>query len=102
MFFLRQWRQYRKLTLEQLAEKVGTSKSYVSEIERGVVRYNQDTLESLAAALNCSPADLLSRDPTAPQDENAEIFDLWEHKLDVEGRKDVLDFARWKTRDRRT
>lgn len=31
-----------------------------------------------------------------PEVDSAEIVDLWSRKLDERGRKEVLDFARWK------
>lgn len=74
-FYLREWRKHRQLTQEQLADRIGTSKGYLSDLERGVRRYNQDLLEALADALNCGPADLLMRDPSI-QDA---IWSIWEH-----------------------
>lgn len=73
-FYLREWRKYRGLTQDQLAERVGTSKGYVSDLERGVRRYNQDLLELLPDALRCDPADLLMRDPSKEDS----IWSLWE------------------------
>lgn len=65
--FFRQWRQHRGYSLERVAEIAGFgSPGYLSDLEKGKRRYNQDILEALAIALQCSPADLLMRDPTAP------------------------------------
>jgi len=61
--FIREWRKYRGLTLEQLAERVDLSHGALSQLERGVINYTQPTLEALASALNCEPADLLTGDP---------------------------------------
>ena len=46
-------------------------------MERGVRRYNQDILESLAEALNCDPADFLVRNPNDPTG----IWSLWDKAL---------------------
>ena len=73
-WFLREWRKHRHLTQDQLASRLETSKSWISELETGKRRWNQDVLELLADALNCEPADLIMRDPTAP---NA-IWSIWE------------------------
>jgi transcriptional regulator with XRE-family HTH domain len=73
-FFLKEWRAYRDLTQQQLAERLGTSKGYVSDLERGKRRYNQDVLERLAEELRCEPADLLMRDPTDPSG----IWSIWD------------------------
>jgi transcriptional regulator with XRE-family HTH domain len=72
--FIRAWRKHRSKTLEQLAEMVGTTHATLSRIERGKLPYNQGQLEALAEALNCAPADLIMRDPTAPD----AIWSIWE------------------------
>lgn len=71
--FIREWRKYRDLTQEQLAERIGWDRSHLSKIETGKETYHQAVLEALADELSCEPADLLARDPNAPE---AEIIDL--------------------------
>lgn len=66
-FYLREWRKHRGYTLERLAEMVGMSVGYLSDLEKGKRRYNQDFLEVVAEALRCEPADLIMRDPSDPQ-----------------------------------
>lgn len=61
--FLREWRKYRQLTQERLAERVGVTPGTISQLENGQISYTQPTLEALAAALSCEPGDILSRDP---------------------------------------
>lgn len=61
--FIRAWREYRKLSQEQMAGRVEMSRENYSRIENGKVPYNQDILEMAAVALNCSTSDLLERDP---------------------------------------
>jgi len=72
-WFLRQWRKHRGLSQERLAERIGTTKSRISELETGRERYNQDVLEMLADALECEPGDLLMRDPA--HDPSCGIFE---------------------------
>lgn len=74
--FLREWRKWRKLTLEQAAELVDLSHSQLSRIERGSSDYTRSTLEALAKIYVCEPGDLLSKDPTAP---SATIVEIWDH-----------------------
>ena len=62
--FLRKWRKHRGFTLEALAALIGSTHATLSRIERGLSPYNEDILEKLAWALKCTPADLLSRDPS--------------------------------------
>lgn len=62
--FIRAWREFKNLSQEQVANRMGTSRENFSRIENGKVPYNQDTLEAAAEALGCSAADLLERNPT--------------------------------------
>lgn len=64
-WFLQAWRKKRGLSQEQLAEMVETSKGYISDLEKGDRRYNQDLLERFAAALQCQPRDLLAHPDVA-------------------------------------
>lgn len=61
--FIKEWRDHRKLTLEQLAELVDSTKSGVQKIESGESGYNPDSLAAIAEALHCTPADLIQRGP---------------------------------------
>jgi transcriptional regulator with XRE-family HTH domain len=72
--FIREWRKHRQLTQAQLAERLGIDQSYVTKIETGKRRYDQMFLEAAALELRCSPADLIMRDPSAPQS----IWSLWD------------------------
>lgn len=64
--FIREWRKHRRRTQVQLAEQMGMARSYLSLIESGQRRYDQPFLEAAAEALNCSPADLIMRNPADP------------------------------------
>jgi transcriptional regulator with XRE-family HTH domain len=72
--FIKEWRKHRGLTQEQLAERIGIARSYLTKIERGDRRYDQPFLEAAADALRCEPSDLIVRDPTATES----IWSLWE------------------------
>lgn len=85
--FIKEWRAHRRLTQPRLAEMIGTTKQSISRIEKGEQPYTQESLEALAQALNCTPADLISRDPAREPD--LPIFDLPEGD---QGR--VRDFIR--------
>jgi transcriptional regulator with XRE-family HTH domain len=49
--FIRHWRKHRGLTQEQLAERVGIARSYLTKIERGDRRYDQPFMEAAALAV---------------------------------------------------
>jgi transcriptional regulator with XRE-family HTH domain len=72
--YLRQWREYRKLTLDRAASRLGMSAAQLSRIETGKSPYSQDFLELAADAYGTDAASLLMRDPS---DEEA-IWSLWE------------------------
>jgi transcriptional regulator with XRE-family HTH domain len=72
--FLREWRKHRELTQEALADRVGVSREYVSMIEKGKRKYDQPYLEAAAAAMNCTPADLIMRNPTDPE----ALWSIWD------------------------
>lgn len=69
---IRQWRAHRGLTQEQLASRLEMSAANLSRIETGKQDYTQETLEAIAEALNCEPADLVMRHPPG-----SEQHELW-------------------------
>lgn len=87
--FLKQWREYRNLTQEALADRVGMSVSNISQLERGLQGYSMEGLERLADALRCEPGQLLNVDPT---DDDA-IWSLWERAQPGE-RQVIMDVAK--------
>jgi transcriptional regulator with XRE-family HTH domain len=73
--FIRQWRQHRNLTIEQLGERLDMTPSHLSMLERGQRGYTQVTLEAIADALQTDVASLLMRNPRDP---DAAIWSLWD------------------------
>lgn len=71
--YIRQWRKFRKLTLERLAERLEVTAGALSQLERGDTGYTQPMLEALASELQCEPADLITRDPA----HEASIMLIW-------------------------
>lgn len=64
--FIREWRKYRRLSQEQLAERAGLrTHSAISHLENGRSEYTQSSLEALASVLHCQPGELLDVDPMA-------------------------------------
>src|SRR5271167_3095617 len=72
--YFREWRKHRGLTQEQLAERIGITRSYLTKIERGDRRYDQPFLEAAAEALRCDPGDLITRDASQPES----IWTIWD------------------------
>lgn len=75
IFFFRQWRIHRNLTQEELAEMVGLTPSSISQLEGGKQGFSDTTLIALAKALECSPGDLLMRNPL---DDDPAEWSIWE------------------------
>jgi transcriptional regulator with XRE-family HTH domain len=63
MTYFREWREFRGLTQEKAAGKVGRERSFISKLESGEAGYSRETLAALATAYDCEPGDLLSIDP---------------------------------------
>lgn len=56
-------RRAKKLTLQQLADRMGASNQQVSHLEKGRRGLTVDWLERIAEALGCHPFDLLDAPP---------------------------------------
>lgn len=56
---LRVWREYRGLTQQQVADKAGISKPYLSQLESGQRKGTAEVLAGIARALNVSLDELV-------------------------------------------
>lgn len=89
--YIRQWRQKRDLTLDQVKERmwhlheIAITKTSLSRIELGKQPYSQPILEALADVLETDPASLLMRDPTGPD----AIWSIWD-RISPPKRNDAL------------
>ena len=61
--FIREWREFRGMTQEELAEAIGTTKTSISRLEALKQGYTQDMLEAIAEALGVHTGVLLTRPP---------------------------------------
>ena len=59
---IRNLRESKNLTQEQLAENAGLSGKFIGEIERGTSNPTIKTIEKIAKALKTSPAQLLAEE----------------------------------------
>lgn len=64
--FLKEWRQSMNMTQKEFADHIGLSMSNYNYLEAGKVGYTQKSLETIARALEVTPADLLSVNPLDP------------------------------------
>lgn len=87
--YIKQWRNFRKVTQAALAEAVGMSNGNLSNIENGKQPYIQDHLEAIARILRCEVADLILRNPQEPEG----IWSLWD-RAKSEQKQQILKIVR--------
>ena len=59
--FLKEWRTHLNMTLEDVADAVGSNKGEISKIERGIKRYNEDHITKFCDAFGIEPFQLFFR-----------------------------------------
>ena len=98
-WYLAAWRDYRGLTLDALAEEVGSSKGYVSDLETGATRpdrpirrFNRDIVDSMAKALGTTGGRLIDLNPYTLV-EGADQFETVIRDLDPAQRAAVIQLA---------
>jgi len=72
--YLRAWREYRRLTQEQLADKLGTTKGVISLLESGERGLSGKWLRRLAPPLKVQPGWLIDKDPETL---NQDVLEIW-------------------------
>lgn len=87
---IKELRKERGLTVEQLADLVGLSKSYVSEIENGKKQANQARIKKFAEAFGVPVFDLLDQD-TISSDERDLLHSF--ATMDGDARRTLLAVA---------
>ena len=96
-WYLAAWRDYRGLTLEDLATELGISRGYVSDLETGAprsgrngTRFNRETVQSAAKALGTTGGRLLDINPFTMDERTGEIESIF-RDLDPQGRDAVYN-----------
>jgi transcriptional regulator with XRE-family HTH domain len=79
--YLREWREFRKMTQDELADAVGTSKSVISDMERDKLQLSPKWARRFAPILRTQPGYILDHDPA---DLDNDIIDIWAHIPDDE------------------
>lgn len=93
------WRDFKGLTLDDLAAEIGSSKGYVSDLETGasrpdraIRRFNRDIVDSVAKALGTTGGRLIDINPY-DLDEDEDRFGNVIRTLDPDQRRAVLQLA---------
>ena len=79
--YLRQWREFRGLSQDDLAAAIDTTKSVVSLLENEKRPLSSKWLRRIAEALNTRPGYILDHDP---HEVDKDIFELWSRLSDAE------------------
>lgn len=69
---IKYYRKQKKMTQEELAEKVGLSIGFISQVERGITRMSLDTLIDICNSLDCSAGDILDHVQANPRPAQSE------------------------------
>jgi predicted transcriptional regulator len=87
------WRDYRRITQQELAEEIGSSRGQVSDLETGAkTRFNRDWVRKFSDALGVRPGHLIDVNPFTMWD-GADEFDSVVRSLSPDDRKAVVDMA---------
>jgi|SRR5581483_2392569 len=87
--FIREWREFRDLSQEELADRIGMTGGNLSLLERGLINYTADNLEAIAGELDCTVGDLLERDPQDPEG----IWTVWK-QANPEQRRQIVEISK--------
>lgn len=71
---LKAWREWAKLSQDELAERVGTTKSVISLLENGRRGLSDKWLRKFAEALDTTPGHILDLDPN---EIDSDILEIW-------------------------
>lgn len=74
--YLQAWREFKRMSQEELAEKAGTTGSVISLLESGERGLSAKWLRRLAPALGTTPGMLLDHDP---RELDSDVIDMWSH-----------------------
>lgn len=72
---LKEWRLFKKMTLEELADRVGTNKSVIYLLENEQRPLSAKWLRRLADVLGTTPGRILD---VNPNETGAEVLDIWD------------------------
>jgi transcriptional regulator with XRE-family HTH domain len=61
---LKAWRKFRRMTLEQVGDAIGTTKAVIQQLESGRMALSHKWLLKLAPVFGTTPGFLLDHDPT--------------------------------------
>lgn len=88
--FLREWRKFRRMTQQEVADQIGTSKTVISEMERGNLQLSPKWLLRIAPVLRTQAGYIIDHDP---EELDSDIIDIW-GKIDERDREQAARVLR--------
>lgn len=88
--YLRAWREFRRFTQDDLAEKAGTTQGQIAHLEADRRELSAKWLRRLAPALGTTPGMLLDHDPN---DLPTDVIEVWINATSEE-RRQLADMSR--------
>ncbi len=79
--YLREWRKFRRMTQDELAAHLDTSKSVISDMERDHLQLSPKWAHRIAPLLGTTAGHLIDTDPNAL---DSDIIDIWTRIADVD------------------
>lgn len=92
--YLQAWRKFRRITQEELAERVGTTKAVISLLESGDRPLSAKWLRKLAPVLQTTAGHLLDHDP---EELPSDVLDIWSHIAERERPRAIRVLESFKT-----
>ena len=72
--YLKEWRKFRRMTQEALADAIETTKSVISDMERGNLQLSPKWAHRIAPVLRTTAGHLIDTDPNALDNDVLEIW----------------------------
>ncbi len=91
--YIKEWREHRNFTLDELAQLAETYNQQVSKLETSKVRLTWEWMRRLAKPLNCDPADLVEGPPHKLSAEKLLVSKF--RQLDENQQTTVLNMAKF-------
>lgn len=100
---IKRYRKANKLTLEEVAHKIGVSKQTVQKYENGIIsNIPSDRIEAMAKVFNCTPADLMGWEDLNEKESKDITFDDFTYafldeskELTEENKQKLLEMAKF-------
>lgn len=94
---IREHRERRKMSITELADRIGVSRSYMSRMEKGERPIKTEVLNKISSILDVPIQDFYSEEQTRKFDIDGEeiiVIDKKRHNLDKFTDEEILEFIR--------